>query len=67
MLRSSPVNKLRLAWQANVPDHVIGVAWSPDGQHLAAAAVSGPVAILDANTGKPVHSPMCRTSMVPPT
>src|SRR3954468_20585681 len=51
----SPENKLRLAWKASVPDHVIGVAWSPDGRFLATAAVSGPVMIFDVNTGKPAH------------
>lgn len=51
----SPDNKLRLAWQAAISDHVIGVAWSPDGRLLAAAAVSGPVTVLDAATGKPAH------------
>lgn len=40
-------NKLRVAWQANLPDHVIGLAWSPDCSRLAAAAVSGPIVILD--------------------
>lgn len=45
-------NRLRPAWRAAVPDHVIAVAWSPDGRHLAAAAVSGPVAVFDA-AGKP--------------
>src|SRR5687768_5237692 len=45
-------NRLRPAWRAAVPDHVIAAAWSPDGRHLAAAAVSGPVAVFDA-AGKP--------------
>lgn len=48
-------NRLRPVWQAAVPDHVIGVAWAPDGSRLAVAAVSGPITIFDANTGKPVH------------
>jgi WD40 repeat protein len=52
--RKSP-DKLRLAWKATIPDHVIGVAWSPSSTHLAAGAVSGPVTIFDSN-GKPVHS-----------
>src|SRR5262249_58544768 len=50
-----PENRLRPGWQASVPDHTIGVAWSPDASHLAAAAVSGPIVIFDANSGKPVH------------
>ena len=48
-------NKLRPVWNATIADHVIGVAWSPDGAWLAAAAVSGPIAVFDAATGKPAH------------
>src|SRR4051794_4247261 len=48
-------NKLRPVWQAAVADHAIGVAWSPDARFLAAAAVSGPVTVFDANSGKPAH------------
>jgi WD40 repeat protein len=48
-------NKLRPVWQAAVADHVIGLAWSPDGARLAAAAVSGPISVFDAATGKPVY------------
>jgi WD40 repeat protein len=48
-------NKLRLAWKAAIPDHVIALVWSPDGKALAAAAVSGPVLLLDANSGKTLH------------
>jgi WD40 repeat protein len=42
---------LKPGWRATVPDHVIGLAWSPDGASLAAAASTGPVAIFDAATG----------------
>ena len=49
------LNSLRLAWQSQLPDHTIGVAWSPDGKHLAAAAVSGPIAIFESSHGKAVH------------
>lgn len=48
-------NKLRPVWQASVADHTIGVAWSPDAKFLAAAAVSGPITVFDAATGKPAH------------
>src|SRR5437899_7296830 len=48
-------NRLRPVWQAAVPDHAIALAWSPDASRLAVAAVSGPVTVFDANTGKPVH------------
>ncbi len=53
MARTSD-HKLRPGWSGTVPDHVIGLAWSPDGRFLAAAAVSGPVTVFDA-VGKPVH------------
>lgn len=46
-------DRLRPAWAARVPDHVVGLAWSPDGRRLAAAAVSGPVHVFDAG-GQPV-------------
>ncbi|HUR54686.1 MAG TPA: WD40 repeat domain-containing protein, partial [Gemmataceae bacterium] len=52
--RKPTADKLRLAWKATVPDHVVGVAWSPDSRHVAVAAVSGPVTIFNSN-GKPVH------------
>jgi len=48
-------NKLRPVWQASVPDHTISVAWSLDARFLAAAAVSGPITVFDAATGKPSH------------
>jgi WD40 repeat protein len=54
-LFSKTENKLRPVWQAALSDHVIGLTWSPDGSRLAAAAVSGPITILDAATGTPIH------------
>ena len=48
-------NKLRPVWQVALSDHAIGLTWSSDGSRLAAAAVSGPIMILDAATGKPIH------------
>lgn len=41
-------NRLRYVCAWSVPDHVIALAWSPVGSHLAAAAVSGPVHVHDA-------------------
>ncbi len=49
-------NRLRQAWAGTTPDHVVGLAWSPDGRRLAAAAVSGPVAVFDAAAGTAVHT-----------
>ncbi|MFN3323266.1 MAG: WD40 repeat domain-containing protein [Bryobacteraceae bacterium] len=34
-------------WEAEVGDHVVRMAWSPDGSKLAAAAVGGPVVLFD--------------------
>lgn len=51
--RRSDDGRLRRLWAAAVPDHVIGLAWSPDGRFLAAAAVSGPVHVFAAD-GQPV-------------
>jgi WD40 repeat protein len=48
-------NKLRPMWQATIPDHVIGIAWSPDANHVALAAVSGPIVVLNASSGKVVY------------
>lgn len=48
-------NKLRRAWVAAIPDHCVAVAWSADGRLVAAAAVSGPVAVYAALTGQAVH------------
>jgi WD40 repeat protein len=48
-------NRLRPVWKAALSDHAIGLTWSPDGSHLAAAAVGGPITVFDAATGKPVH------------
>jgi G3E family GTPase/WD40 repeat protein len=38
--------RLDRLWRAFLPDHVFALAWSPDGRHLATAAVSGPVAVI---------------------
>lgn len=39
-------------WQAEIGDHVISLAWSPDGRWLAAASVSGPITVYDSQTGQ---------------
>lgn len=48
-------NRLRPVWQATIADHTIGMAWSPDGRSLAAASISGPITLFDAQNGKPLH------------
>ncbi|MCU0706092.1 MAG: WD40 repeat domain-containing protein [Fimbriiglobus sp.] len=47
-----PANRLAAAWRGGVPDHAIALGWSPFGKQLAVAAVSGPVVVFDATTGK---------------
>jgi len=48
--------QLAPVWQADAGDHVIALQWAPDGSQLAAAAVSGPVMLLDAAAGQVRHS-----------
>lgn len=42
---------LQRLWTAHLSDHVIALAWSPDGRYVAAAAVNGPIQVLDGDTG----------------
>jgi WD40 repeat protein len=49
---SRPAGALDLRWQAHVGDHVIALAWSPDGATLAAASVGGPLTLCDGETGR---------------
>jgi WD40 repeat protein len=46
--------RLERRWKAEIDDHVISLAWSPSGKTLAAASVSGPITLFDADTGKPI-------------
>jgi len=53
-LHSPP--QLALRWRHSIDDHVIAVAWSPDGSTIAAASVAGPVTLFDVSTGLTKHS-----------
>jgi len=44
--------ELELAWEHDFADHVIDLAYSPDGRWVAAAAIGGPIAIFHAETGE---------------
>lgn len=44
---------MKIIWQNSIGDHVIDLAWSPNGRFLAAAAVSGPVTVWEADSGRP--------------
>lgn len=43
------------AWRGHIDDHVVALAWSPDGALLAAAAIGGPITLFDGATGEVRH------------
>jgi WD40 repeat protein len=43
--------RFELRWRQAIDDHVIDLAWTPDGSTLAAASVSGPITLFDVSTG----------------
>ena len=45
--RFAQPSQLRENWTATISDHVIDLAWSPDGRYIAAASVLGPVTIFE--------------------
>ena len=49
-------SQLRENWTATVSDHVIDLAWSPDGRYLAAASVLGPVTIFEGRRRAIIHA-----------
>ena len=49
---SKPGVSFESRWQAHVGDHVIALAWSPDGGTLAAATVGGPITLCDGQSGR---------------
>jgi WD40 repeat protein len=42
-------------WHGKLDDFVTSVAWSPDGERLAAGSASGQVAIYDVGEGRATH------------
>jgi WD40 repeat protein len=44
---SAATPAISMAWEANLNDHVVRAAWSPDGSRLAAACIGGAVAVFD--------------------
>ncbi|HRF47166.1 MAG TPA: WD40 repeat domain-containing protein [Anaerolineales bacterium] len=42
-------------WSAELGEHVIALAWSPDGDRLAAASIGGPIAVFAAGAGERVY------------
>ena len=54
----NPDSKLRpiaFVWHGKLDDFNTSLAWSPEGDRLAAASVSGQVAIYDAAQGRAIH------------
>src|SRR5262245_38301439 len=56
MARLNSPPRLTSRWQHKLDDHVIALEWSADGSLIAAASVSGPVAILDVSNGEVKHT-----------
>jgi len=50
-----PQETLKMLWRANIDDHAIQLAWSPDGAILAAAGVSGPITLFNGADGAVRH------------
>ena len=49
-------SQLRENWTATISDHVIDLAWSPDGKYIAAASVLGPVTIFEGSRQAVIHA-----------
>ena len=49
-------SQLREYWTATISDHVIDLAWSPDGKYIAAASVLGPVTIFEGHRRAVIHA-----------
>lgn len=52
---ASQLRSIAFNWHARLGDFITGAAWSPTGDRLAVASVSGQVAIYDAAQGKTIH------------
>ena len=52
---TAQLRPITFSWHAKLDDFITSVAWSPDGKSLAAASVSGQVAIYDAVKGRVIH------------
>jgi WD40 repeat protein len=53
--RVNPGVSWKTRWQTEIGEHVIALAWSPDGSGLAAAAVGGPITLCDGTSGRIRH------------
>jgi WD40 repeat protein len=55
MTSETKLRPVAFVWHAKLEDFTTNVAWSPEGDRLAVASVSGQVAIYDAEKGRAIH------------
>jgi len=55
MIAPSNLRAIAFIWHGKLDDFNTSLAWSPEGDRLAAASVSGQVAIYDAAQGRAIH------------
>lgn len=53
--RAKARNVPRACWSTSIDDHVIALAWAPNGGTLAAAATGGPIILFDEESGAVRH------------
>ena len=53
MPRIEPLDSI---WKSKIPGHVISMEWSPGGTYIAAASADDLIVILEAETGKHIHT-----------
>lgn len=56
MFGLSTTRQLKSLWRQELDDHVIALQVSPDGRCLAAASISGQIALIDGSNGELLHS-----------
>jgi WD40 repeat protein len=55
MKEKAPIDLIEPRWRVMGSDYVTALAWSPDGLTVAAASASGPILLLEGETGRVVH------------
>ncbi len=55
MFAHPKLRPIAFLWHGKLEDYVTSLAWSPEGNRLAAASVSGQVAIYDATEGRAIY------------
>jgi WD40 repeat protein len=51
----SPIDSIEPQWRVTGSDYVTALAWSPDSSALAAASASGPILLIEGESGRVVH------------